>query len=87
MTTPKPYRPSNGTEFDCFYSHWCAHCVHDEEYREHETGGCKILAASMANEQPDEWIYENDTPTCTAFRGEPLPEPRCPLTMEMFDNE
>lgn len=76
----KPYRPSNGTEGEAFESRWCDRCAHHDP----DGDACDILLRAHFNEQPDEWIYVNDTPTCTAFRGDPLPEPRCPHTMEMF---
>lgn len=83
MDTPKPYRPSNGTEGDDFYNKWCGQCSREDGARY----GCTILAVAFAGNSPDEWIYLNDTPTCTAFRGEPLPEPRCPFTKEMFPDD
>ena len=81
-TTPNtPYRPSNGTEGECFQAKWCAHCTHDDYDNE---VFCPILGNALSGEQPPEWIYVNNTPTCTAFTDKPLPEPRCTLTKEMF---
>lgn len=81
----KPYRPSNGTEGEGFEARWCQRCANDD----YEGGVyCEILGAAMANEQPAEWVYRNRQPCCTAFVSfdgmQPKPEPRCPLTREMF---
>lgn len=86
-----PYMPANGTEGEIFQDGWCAHCARDAEFRRQweETGnpqvdGCAILAASLRGEQPKEWLFRKGEPICTAFTDEPLREPRCPETMEMF---
>lgn len=78
MRDGKPYMPSNGTEGEWFESQWCADCHHDED--------CSIAIAAYCGDQPDEWIYRDDKPTCTAFRdaSKPMPMPRCPDTLEMF---
>lgn len=76
-----PYRPSNGTEFDCFYSKWCEHCTRDDYDSE---VFCKIIGDAMIDEPTPEWVYRNGVPTCTAFTDKPLPEPRCEFTKEMF---
>lgn len=87
----RPYMPANGTEGELFQDGWCAHCTRDAEFRRQfdETGnpqvdGCEILAASMRGEQPKEWLHRKGEPICTAFTEEPLGEPRCPHTLEMF---
>ena len=81
MLAPKFYMPSNGTVGDAFESKWCAHCTRDDFDADLL---CPILARGLSGEQPPEWIYINNTPTCTAFTDKPLPAPRCPLTKEMF---
>ncbi len=61
------YRPSNGTEGDCFRAQWCDKCAKDANH------DCRILARTMAysvtdKEYPSEWIYDaEDNPICTAF--------------------
>jgi hypothetical protein len=70
------FRPSNGTEGECFIGQWCAVCRHDRASRDPEAdmaGGCDILARTMAfgvdhPDYPTEWIYGDDNrPKCTAF--------------------
>jgi hypothetical protein len=88
MWPPKdgtPYMPANGTEGEDFENRWCMRCANDDP----ETGdSCPILMAALSGEQPKEWTWQNRTGHCSAFRPfdgmEPLPEPRCTLTMEMF---
>ncbi|MEA5531785.1 hypothetical protein VB638_19800 [Dolichospermum sp. UHCC 0684] len=55
-----PYRPANGTEGDLFESNWCSKCKKDEI-------SCQILYDAYCDEQPAQWIYWNNKPTCTAF--------------------
>lgn len=55
-----PYRPANGTEGDIFESNWCSKCKKDEIF-------CPILCDAYCGEQPAQWIYLNNKPTCTAF--------------------
>lgn len=78
---PKPYRPSNGTEGECFMGRWCAHCVLDaygsaeDEHELSDGPTCDVLGNALAGFQPDEWIYGRDgQPRCTAFQAEP-PDP------------
>lgn len=71
----KPYRPSNGTEGECFFNHYCDHCLHDNG----KDKLCDLIACSMAFDvdepgYPKEWIYEaeNDRfkgvhPVCTKY--------------------
>jgi hypothetical protein len=67
------YRPSNGTEGECFIETWCAHCQHDEAFRRDEGDGCPIVAATFCYrvDEPDyprEWTYnDKGRPICTAF--------------------
>lgn len=76
MEAGKPYRPSNGTEGECFFNHYCDHCIHDNG----DDKLCDIIAASMAfdiddPEYPKEWIYEQENerlngihPVCTKYK-------------------
>jgi hypothetical protein len=65
----KLYRPSNGTEGDCFMGQFCERCVKDDPDNENY---CDILANSMAYgihdpQYPREWVRGAAGPTCTAF--------------------
>jgi hypothetical protein len=71
----KSYRPSNSTEGEMFMEDFCYQCVHDWEYQQTmETGGCEILAKTMAfniddEEYPKEWVRDNKGyPKCTKFK-------------------
>lgn len=86
-----PYRPSNGTEGSCFHAEFCDKCIHESE-----DDPCMILARTMAfgiddEEYPEEWIYEDGSPTCTAFRheseGEPEPTFNDPNQKSIFEAE
>lgn len=93
------YRPSNGTEGECFFASWCHLCRHDKPMREgvdldecDENECCSLIARSFAfsvtdAEYPTEWQYGKDgQPCCTAFvpAGDAIPTPRCPNTLELF---
>jgi hypothetical protein len=74
--SPKLYRPSNGTEGDCFHAKWCAHCEKERMYRQdRDNDGCQILIWTMAvgiddDDYPAEWIEDERGPRCTAFEEE-----------------
>ncbi len=77
--------PANGTEGAGFEERWCARCANDDP----DTGDiCEILGNAHCGVQPSQWVVEAGRPRCTAFVPydglKPLPEPRCPFTMEMF---
>ena len=93
------YRPSNGTEGDCFFAAWCHNCQRDKAMREgcdidecDDNERCEIIASTMCfnvedAEYPQEWqIGKDGQPCCTAFvpAGQPLPAPRCSVTQDMF---
>ncbi len=74
------YRPSNGTEGDSFFAHWCFKCQRDKAMREgadidecDDNERCDIIANTMAydvedSEYPIEWQYDNNGEhCCTAF--------------------
>ena len=75
--TIKRYQPSNGTEGDIFYGHFCAHCTREAGNRE-----CMIYLKTMFHkvtdkEYPREWRYdENGNPMCTAFKDADAPRRR-----------
>lgn len=82
MSEPKPYRPSNGTEFAGFYDTWCALCEWDRANRESEGAedGCQYLGDSMLYDTDDEGypsvlVWDNGRPCCMAFipEGDTLP--------------
>lgn len=82
----KKFRPSNGTEGECFIDSWCGECARDVD------DDCPIVAATFAfdvgdDEYPAEWQYGTDgQPKCTAWVAldDPIPTPRCDQTADMF---
>lgn len=86
----KPYMPANGTEGEMFFESWCAYCAHDDEENDDEENEeyCDILSNSFFGTQPKEWTWRGGCGHCSAYitfiPGAPKPEPRCPLTMELF---
>ena len=92
------YRPSNGSEGECFYAGWCRHCQRDKAMREgcdfdecDDNDLCQIIADTMAYDidhakYPKEWTYDKDgNPCCTAFvpAGDPIPT-HDEFTIDMF---
>lgn len=73
MSADGPYRPSNGTEGEMFYSAFCAHCTKEREHRTTGEGGCDIYLRTMAfglgdAEYLTEWVLDIDgTGKCTAW--------------------
>ena len=60
-----PYMPANGTEGDIFESRWCCNC----DFTPHPNiGECSILTNAYCGIQPNEWIYYDNKPICTAFK-------------------
>ncbi len=61
------YRPSNGTEGECFAEDYCYRCIAND------IAPCPILLNTMAYqttdaEYPREWTFdESGEPVCTAF--------------------
>lgn len=50
----KPYRPSNGSEGDCFQAAWCERCLRDKAARAGDyANGCDILLRALAFPIPD----------------------------------
>lgn len=85
---PERYRPSCGTEGECFQAAWCDKC----EREEHDED-CEILCNTYCYdvndpEYPKEWIYGKHGPECTAFIpiGDPIPY-RDDQTVDMFQEE
>lgn len=71
MSETELYRPSNGTEGDCFMSAFCERCANDSE-----DDPCEIIGRTMALDvdelgYPTEWIRDvgpwPGNPRCTAF--------------------
>ena len=86
MNTIKKYQHVTGTLGAVFIARWCGTCAHGK----HEP--CDIVARAMwlkvdDEEYPSEWCYVDGAPACTAHveLGQPIPEPRCKHTAEMFD--
>ena len=85
----EPYMPSNGSEGEGFFEHFCAHCTHDAAFRatDYEGDGalgCQILAAQLRGEQQKEWITDERGSRCTAFTTDPASPVRCDKTADMF---
>lgn len=93
------YRPSNGTEGECFFASWCRQCQRDKALREgvdfdecDDDERCDIVARTCAFDvedagYPAEWQYGKDgQPCCMAFipAGDEIPMPRCTQTLELF---
>lgn len=93
------YRPSNGTEGLLFMDAFCRRCQRDKAMREgadfdecDDNERCQIIADTFAYniedpEYPTAWQYGKDgQPCCTQFieAGNPIPEPRCTQTKEIF---
>ena len=82
----RPYRPSNGTEGECFMSQWCMLCKRGDMERNPEGDGewCEIGTDMLMGIQRDEWIKDETGPRCTAFEAMPddgvgrLDDPRQP---------
>lgn len=79
-----PYRPSNGSEGECFMAQWCARCAKDAAFQAdpENADGCQIIAATMALDEddpnyPPEWVEDDvdypadSNPRCTAFEALP----------------
>lgn len=72
----KLYRPSNGTEGECFMSEHCFQCIHEKftHTQNHKDKKCDIMSASLIFDTHEkgyskEWIYDdNGKPTCTAYK-------------------
>lgn len=80
------FQPSNGTVGASFIADWCGTCEHGK----HEP--CDIAVRTMwlkveDADYPVEWRYVDGNPVCTAHveLGQPLPEPRCEHTVDMFN--
>lgn len=92
------YRPSNGTEGECFIADWCGTCERDhgmlkglplEECDDNQV--CEIIGKTFAldaddPEYPTEWTYDKaGAPCCTAYIevGQPVPV-KDELTGDLF---
>lgn len=95
MTDIRRYRPSNGTEADCFMARFCEKCSRANMDDDSPEPPCIILGRALGYsigdpEYPDEWQYkevaDGYTPVCTAFTTEEKPEElyRCENTIDMF---
>ena len=94
MIMSEKYRPSSSTEGDAFMSQFCYQCArhHTEAEEDADSGDvCEIVLRTQAwsvndPEYPTEWQSGKDGACCTAFvpKGEPIPDPRCAHTVDMF---
>lgn len=90
-----PYRPSNGTEGECFFAAWCCKCERDASMRSgrsidecDDDEKCELILKSFVGEPLPEWIHDDrGYPMCTAFvpAGESIPKSRCLSTVDMFN--
>jgi hypothetical protein len=80
----EPYMPSNGTEGEWFMDQFCYRCQKDTINR----GGftqCSILGRSFLGEQPKQWVYVDDKPTCTSFKDMKDRKRHTPITKGQLD--
>lgn len=66
----KKYKPSNGTEGMVFTDQFCMQCTHCDPDPSGDKQ-CDILLRTLIYEvdepeYPEEWIYKDGVPTCTA---------------------
>ena len=74
--TRQKYRPSNGTEGECFMEDFCYQCIHEKwSHTQNDADKqCDILSRTLYlgtddENYPSEWQYDdNDHPTCTAYK-------------------
>lgn len=88
--------PSNGTAGYSFLEDMCGNCARDRAMREgtpieecDDNERCDIIAASFRGEAIEWRRMPDGQVTCLAFvpAGEPIPEPRCMMTADMFNAE
>lgn len=98
IPTPGPlpgeqWIPSNGTEGYSFLEQACGNCARDKAMREgvefencDDNEVCPIIAASFMGEAVEWRRLENGEVMCTSFvhAGEPIPQPRCERTLDLF---
>ena len=76
MTDTRLYRPSNGSEGECFHEAFCYRCQHETD-----DNPCDILTRSFIFDigedgYPREWVeddvpcWQDTNPRCTAFVAE-----------------
>jgi len=65
----KPYRPSNGSEGEIFFSTYWAACTKSKRSDPCEIEGAAMFYQIGDEDYPKQWIYGRDgQPKCTAFR-------------------
>jgi hypothetical protein len=52
------FYPSNGSELSSFNTKYCDFCTKTK---------CKILLKSLTGDHVEEWVYIDNSPTCTKF--------------------
>lgn len=84
------YKPSNGTEGDCFMSKFCFQCTKWNGHDDADGEPCSILGDALVYDvtdkgYPKEWIRDEKGARCTAFvpEGDEIPY-RCENTKDMF---
>ncbi len=69
----KKFVPSNGTEFQCFFSDYCDKCKHERyiHFPNEDRGRCEILnqvmLADNPEDSPEELQYIEGKPVCTKW--------------------
>ena len=73
----QPYRPTSGTEGECFHERFCYQCIHERwvhrQKEDRDEDKCVVLTATLGlgtddPGYPKEWTYgEDGKPTCTKF--------------------
>jgi len=95
--TPGPlpgdqFIPSSSDDGIYILTEFCQHCARDKAMREgadfdecDDDDLCEIIAAGYRKEAV-EWREIDGIVTCIAFvpAGQPIPDPRCPHTLDMF---
>lgn len=79
----RPYRPSNASEFDAFYSSHCKHCSMD---RPDEEVHCNIIVHAMAGKDgPPQWIVDPERGVmCTSYTEDQADPAPCLETKDLF---
>ncbi|HMM72824.1 MAG TPA: hypothetical protein PKC22_11520 [Rhodocyclaceae bacterium] len=90
----KQWIPSNGTVGEAFLEDWCGTCARDRAMREgvpydecDDTERCDIIAASFRGEAVEWRLLPGGDVKCLAYvpAGEPIPQPKCERTADMFE--
>lgn len=101
LPTPGPlpgdqFIPSSSDDGIYILTEFCQHCARDKAMREgadfdecDDDELCEIIAASFRGEAVEWREMEDGAVKCIAFvpAGQPIPDPRCPHTADLFDQK